>query len=49
MDELSLKRQGYHKGALIGKDVEKIFGSKGQDIRDKISHVFRPQDITLEN
>ncbi len=49
MEQLNLKRQVYHKGALIGKDVEKIFGSQGQVIRNKISHVFHPQDIAVEN
>ena len=39
---LDLKRQVYHKGALIGKDVDKLMQ---QENYERIAKLFRPQQI----
>lgn len=46
LDEMNLKRQIYHKGALVGNDVAKIL----QPIHIKqIVHMFKPIEIKLKH
>lgn len=44
--EMNLKRQVYHKGALVGNDVAKILHSKKLQ---KIVKVFKPLQVSLQN
>ena len=44
--ELTLKRQIYHKGALVGNDVTKILQST--HIK-QIVHIFKPIEIKLKH
>lgn len=46
MDEMNLKRQVYHKGALVGNDVDKIMQTG--NIK-KIVQVFKPVKIQLQD
>lgn len=46
MDGLGLKRQVYHSGALIGKDIDTIFGSKKN--RTDISSLFKPISLIVK-
>ena len=45
-ETMNLKRQVYHKGALIGNDVKKIF--QPRNIK-KIVHSFKPMQVNLQN
>ena len=46
MEELKLKRQVYHKGALVGNDVDKIMQT--ENIK-KIVKIFKPMTVKLQN
>ena len=46
LQEINLKRQVYHKGALVGNDVSKILQS--DNIR-KIVEVFKPIQVNLKH
>lgn len=46
LEEMNLKRQVYHKGALVGNDVAKILQS--DNIR-KIVHTFKPLQVNLKH
>ena len=46
LQEINLKRQMYHKGALVGNDVSKILQS--DNIR-KIVEVFKPIQVNLKH
>lgn len=46
LEAMNLKRQVYHKGALVGNDVAKILHSNNVK---KIVKVFKPLPVTLEH
>jgi len=46
IDSLGLKRQIYHSGALIGKDIDTVFGNKNNIC--KISSVFKPVTLKIQ-
>ena len=46
LEEMNLKRQVYHKGALVGNDVAKIL--RTQNIK-KIVKVFKPLKVNLRS
>ena len=45
MDEMNLKRQIYHSGALVGGDINTLFSNKSNV--NSISSVFAPATISL--
>ena len=46
LQKMNLKRQVYHKGALVGNDVDKLFQSENIKF---IVRVFRPIKVQLQN
>ena len=49
MESLKLKRQGYHNGALVGNDIEKIYGKSRRKNITKFRNVFNPITIKLHD
>lgn len=49
MEGLSLKRRVYHSGALVGNDIDKLFGAKSKNNIIKLSKVYQETNIKLHN
>lgn len=49
MEGLNLKRRVYHSGALIGKDIDKLFGVKSRINIINLSNIYRKTTIRLQN
>ena len=49
MDSLKLKRQVYHSNALLGNDIEKLYGKSYWNNLVKFSNVFTPITIQLSD
>ena len=49
MDSPNLKRQVYHSRALVGNDIDRIYGNSGRKNLNKIADIFRPTTIQLLN
>ena len=49
MNALKLKRQLYHSGALVGNDMDKIYGKTHRKNIIKFANVFTPVQIRLQD
>ena len=47
MNNLKLKRQIYHSGAMVGNDIDKIYSKENQENINKFSNMFTPILVKL--